>query len=112
MQRPFDWLGGISEQDMTEHVADQLVGLCGSWRDQRGSTYLVMLATETSLHVCTTRPSGYRRCTANLVRLVMKDGCARVVWGGHRYSLLHICHNSLKWQGRSEGDRYEWTRLA
>ena len=111
-QRAIDWLGGFAEGQMTEASSEQLLGLCGSWLDQKGSVYQLLPASARSLHVYTIRPSGHRRYTANLVRLVTKRGELRVIWGTHRYTLSHDGQDSIRWQGRSVGDHYDWTRIA
>ena len=110
-QRPLDWLDGISEGPVADGIPDQLQNLCGQWLDQKGSLYQLLPATEQSLHVYTTRPSGHRRYTASLVRLVTKRGRSRIIWGANRYTLAHADCNSIVWRGRSDGDAYDWTRI-
>ena len=106
--RPIDWLGS-AEETMTP-VA-WLLELCGVWIDTKGSRYILTPAASDSLHVHTMRPSGESRFTAYLIRLCVKRGVARVVWGSQRYTLAHHEQHTVKWQGRGEGDYYEWTRI-
>ena len=111
-QKPIDWLGGVSDVQAADNIAEQLQDLCGLWLDQKGSLYQLVPASGHSLHVCTTRPSGQRRYTAHLVRLVKQRGCSCIVWGSsHRYTLAHGDGNSIAWRGRSEGDIFDWTRI-
>ena len=110
-QRPIEWLGGVSDGYAAESITEQLRGLCGLWLDQKGSLYQLLPASEHSLHVYTTRPSGHRRYTAHLVRLVTKRGLSRIVWGSHRYTLAHGIDGSIVWRGRSQGDTFDWTRI-
>ena len=110
--KPIDWLGGMPEEHILESTHELLTSICGTWMDQKGSTYQLTLATTCALNVYTIRPSGRQRYTAHLVRLV-ESGCQhRVIWGQERYTLAHGDRNSLKWQGRKKGDCYEWTRIA
>ena len=110
-QRPLDWLGGNTDGQTAEGVAEQLQSLRGLWLDQKGSLYQLLPASEHSLHVYTTRPSGQRRYTANLVRLVKKRGKSCIVWGAHRYTFAHGDGGSISWRGRSEGDIFDWKRI-
>ena len=107
--RPLDWLGGAEEKTT---AAEQLFGLCGVWVDHKGSRYLLAAAAADSLHVHTIRPSGETRYTAHLIRLCVKRGVARVVWGSQRYALAKHEQHALTWQGRGEGDCYAWTRIT
>ena len=106
--RPLDWLGGAEEKTTS---ADQLFELCGIWEDHKGSRYLLTAAAADSLHVHTFRPTGESRYTAHLIRLCVKRGRARVVWGAQRYALAKHEQHAITWQGRGEGDCYEWTRI-
>lgn len=110
-----EWLGGLDvdgdAQDGTE-VHQCLVALCGYWLDQKGSTYQLLQGSSHSLHVDTTRPSGRRRYTAHLVRLALKHGQTRVVWGADRYTLREISLDTIKWQGHDDSDNFKWVRIA
>ena len=106
--RPIDWLGSAEE---TKTPVTRLLELCGVWIDTKGSRYILTPAASDSLHVHTMRPSGESRFTAHLIRLCVKRGVARVVWGSQRYTLAHHEQHAVKWQGRGEGDYYEWTRI-
>ena len=110
-QRPLDWLDGIPEGHAARGIAEQLRELCGLWLDQKGSLYQLLPASEQSLHVYTTRPSGHRIYTAHLVRLVKKRGQSRIAWGSQRYTLAHGDGNSIAWRGRSQGDTFDWKRI-
>ena len=109
-QKPIDWLGGVPNTQAPGKA--QLQDLCGLWLDQKGSLYQLLPASEHSLHVRTTRPSGQRRYTAHLVRLATKRGCSCIVWGSsHRYTLAHRDGGDIAWRGRNEGDIFDWTRI-
>ena len=110
--RAIDWLGGFDGEEQTMEVSQRLLALRGFWLDQKGSTYQLLPASAHSLDVYTARPSGRHRYTAHLVRLVLNRGQPRVVWGANRYTLAPGGLDTIIWQGRSEGDRYDWLRIA
>ena len=111
-QKPIDWLGGVPDTQAAENITEQLRDLCGLWLDQKGSLYQLLPASEHSLHVYTTRPSGQRRYTAHLIRLVTKRGYTCIVWGSsYRYTLAHGDGGPIAWRGRNEGDIFDWTRI-
>ena len=110
--RAIDWLGGCDAEGEATQASQRLLVLCGYWLDQKGSTYQLLPASARSLHVHTARPSGQSRYTAHLVRLALKRGQPRVVWGANRYTLCEDSLDSITWQGRSKTDHFAWVRIA
>ena len=69
-------------------ASQRLLAVCGYWLDQKGAACQLLLpASARSLHVHTARPSGQCRYTPHLVRLALKRGRPRVVWGANWYTL-------------------------
>ena len=109
------WLGGLDVEagaTGTTVASQRLLALCGYWLDQKGSTYHLLPGSVHSLHVHTARPSGQCRYTAHLVRLALKRGQPRVVWGANRYTLCESSLDVITWQGRGETDHFDWVRIA
>ena len=109
-----EWLGGLDvEEDAHALGANPcLSALAGYWLDQKGSTYHLLPGGTHSLHVHTARPSGQRRYTAHLIRLAVRGGRARVVWGADRYTLCESSQDTITWRGRGENDYFDWVRIA
>ena len=110
-----EWLGGLDAEGEAPDVSrasQRLLALCGYWLDQKGSTYHLLPGSAHSLHVHTARPSGQCRYTAHLVRLALKRGQPRVVWGANRYTLCESSLDTITWQGRSKTDHFAWVRIA
>ena len=89
--------------------------MCGSWSDNRGSTYRLSLY-DGVMSVCTTRPSGEVLATIGLIRVQQDDGQDVVVWGkvGGRaqYALEKRSDNSLQWRAkRGHFKPFTWKRI-
>ena len=113
--RPSEWLEaglGVAGAATEARVHQQLLPLCGYWRDQKGSIYRLLPGNAHGLHVHTVRPSGYHRFTEHLVRLVLGRGQLRVVWGAGRYTLTRSGLDAISWRGRNKNDQYKWVRVT
>lgn len=93
--------------------SEQLLGwLCGTWRDQKGSTYALSIDVDGTVSVETTRPSGEVIVTLGLIRAESADG-GRVVWGKvgarFRYVLDKINDQELCWKS-SFAAPFHWER--
>eukprot|EP00927_Polykrikos_kofoidii_P073091 TRINITY_DN69167_c0_g1_i1.p1 TRINITY_DN69167_c0_g1~~TRINITY_DN69167_c0_g1_i1.p1 ORF type:complete len:630 (-),score=104.07 TRINITY_DN69167_c0_g1_i1:157-2046(-) len=94
-----------------------LAELCGTWSDQRGSTYTLDLDEGgTNMDVCTTRPSGGVIQTRGLIRVEKRsDGSGRVVWGrgGPRvqYTIANLDDESMTWE-RAGSKPFDWHRVS
>lgn len=84
--------------------------LCGSWRDQKGSSYLVSMAEDGSTVVSTTRPWGAVIKTGGIIRV----DASRVVWGKQgarfQYALHRLNDRALRWHGDGSAKPFEWER--
>ena len=107
-----EWLGGFDDEELAMGARQGLLALCGYWLDQKGSAYQLLPGSAHSLHVYTARPSGQRRYTAHLVRLALKRGQPRVIWGANRYTLCESSLDAITWQGRNKTDHFAWVRIA
>ena len=70
----------------------ELQALCGSWRDTRGSVYMISMGPLDQLDVCTKRPTGRVIETPGMISRDAHSGC--ISWGrldlGHRHFWLEI----------------------
>lgn len=113
---PIDWLGWPDDSTPPEAAEpasprEALRSLCGTWVDQKGSTYELIAGRRNRIHVRTRRPSGHERYTRNLVRVAGTSARERVIWGRCRYELDRGGPDALTWKGNAADDVYHWKRL-
>jgi hypothetical protein len=115
-QNPIAWpeaanpLGEFREKE-AEGLHVTMRFLCGCWVDQSASFYKLSPGPGGALHVETTRPSGQKRFTKNLVRVAVVCGCEMGIWGRCRYVLERCGPNSLLWHGWLDHDTFAWRRV-
>lgn len=102
-----DWLEA-------DNVESMLRKLCGSWRDQMGSTYQLKLDKEGTVELRTTRPRGKTMRTRGLIRIEWQDEYGRIVWGrpGARtvFTIGKLNDTSLMWQS-DNSKPFLWDRV-
>eukprot|EP00747_Dinoflagellata_sp_TGD_P167694 gnl/TRDRNA2_/TRDRNA2_192577_c0_seq1.p1 gnl/TRDRNA2_/TRDRNA2_192577_c0~~gnl/TRDRNA2_/TRDRNA2_192577_c0_seq1.p1 ORF type:complete len:483 (+),score=87.10 gnl/TRDRNA2_/TRDRNA2_192577_c0_seq1:55-1503(+) len=99
---------GWLDEDELERTLHKL---CGTWRDQRDSRYLVKLDPDRcALDVRTTRPSGQVIRTHGLIRIERRHDRGRIVWGksgARNCYTLRLNDESLSWE-RRDSRPFHW----
>jgi len=102
---------GWSSPEEAEAILNRL---CGSWRDQKGSSYTVAIDGQGTIGVSTTRPSGETINTPSLIRIERhaEASRARIVWGraGLYYIIDKFTDRALVW--KSHFSTFQWEREA
>lgn len=101
----------IGDKREDAEATELLQWLCGSWRDQKGSTYEVFITEAGTVCLSTTRPSGAVLNSKGLIH----EADGRVVWGRpgqrHMYTLEKSHESVLRWRSSNEhGNAFDWTR--
>lgn len=111
------WVPKASTVEDTEGTEGELLleWLCGTWKDQKGSSYKLRLDDNGAMSVRTTRPSGDVIRTVGLIRVDNSKRKRGVVWGKNGSSLYvldKIADHTLRWRSNCSSSSFSWERLT